>query len=63
MWSWRLLNPHALMSVLLVSIFFDKEIDLFLWLQYLGFVPLLGLVATSEVHLQATEWKIWYLIH
>jgi len=62
-WSWRLLNPHAIMSVLLVSIFFDREVELFLWLQWLGFLPLLGLIFTSEVHLQATGWKLWYLTH
>ena len=62
-WSWRLLNPHALMSVLLVSIFFDKAVELFVWIQYLGFLPLLGLIVTSEVHLQATSWKLWYLSH
>ena len=62
-WSWRLLNPHALMAVLLVAIFFDKGVELFYWIQWLGFIPLLGLIATSEVHLQATGWKLWYLSH
>ena len=51
------------MSVLLVSIFFDKAVELFVWIQYLGFLPLLGLIVTSEVHLQATSWKLWYLSH
>jgi len=62
-WSWRLLNPHAIMSVLLASLFFDKGVETFIWCQFLGFLPLLVLIFTSEVHLQATAWKIWYLAH
>lgn len=60
-WSWRLLNPHAIMSVLLVSLFFDKGIEMLHWFQCLGFLPLVVLIFTSEVHLQATTWKLWYL--
>lgn len=62
-WSWRLLNPHALMSILLAAIFFDRAIDVFSWLQYLGFLPLFGLMVSSEVHLQTTVWRLWYHSH
>ena len=59
-WSWRLLNPHAQMSFLLGAIFFDKTLEVFSRMQYLQFVPLLALIFTTEVHLQATGWKIPY---
>ena len=57
-WSWRLLNPHAQMSFLLGAIFFDKTLEVFSRMQYLQFVPLLALIFTTEVHLQATCWKL-----
>jgi len=62
-WSWRLINPHAIMSILLITIFFDKLMETLHWVHCLGFLPLFVLIIMSEIHLQATAWKLWYLAH
>ena len=55
-WSWKILNPHSQMSFLLCFVFFDRAGRVFLWLRYLGFIPLAALVACSEVHMQTVLW-------
>lgn len=60
-WSWKLLNPHALMSTLQYSIFFDQYLSVISWIQYIAFAPMFVLVFMSEMHLQATRLRLWYI--
>ncbi len=56
-WSWKLLNPHSLMSVLLCFVFFDCAGRVFVWLRYLGYLPIVSLGVFSEVYMQnAATW-------
>ncbi len=56
-WSWKLINPHAQMSLLLCFIFFDCAGSVFLWIRYLGFLPVMAVAAVSEVHMQTVLWN------
>jgi len=60
-WSWKLLNPHALMATLQYSIFFDQYLSVISWIQYIAFSPMFVLVFMSEMHLQATKLRLWYI--
>ena len=60
-WSWKLLDPHALLATLQYSIFFDQHNSVISWIQYIAFAPLLVLVVMSEMHLQATKLRLWYI--
>ena len=60
-WSWKLLNPHALMATLQYSIFFDQYLSVISWIQYIAFAPMVVLVTMSEMHLQATKLRLWYI--
>ncbi len=56
-WSWKLINPHAQMSLLLCFVFFDCAGSVFLWIRYLGFLPVMAVAAMSEVHMQTILWN------
>lgn len=58
-WSWKILNPHALMNFYLYSIFLDFGIPVLIHLHLIGFIPLLILAFTSEIHLQTIMWNMW----
>ena len=60
-WSWKVLNQHALMSILQYSIFFDQHVSVIRWIQYIAFAPILVVVVISEMHLQATRFRLWYI--
>lgn len=60
-WSWKLLDPHALLATLQYSIFFDQHNSVISWIQYIAFAPMLVLVLMSEMHLQATQLRLWYI--
>lgn len=60
-WSWKLLDPHALLATLQYSIFFDQHFSVISWIQYIAFAPMLVLVIMSELHLQATKLRLWYI--
>ncbi|XP_059488508.1 ceramide phosphoethanolamine synthase [Neocloeon triangulifer] len=54
-WFWRLTNPHAMMELILISIFLDKLWHFLTWIQYIGFVILLVQVSITETHLHYVE--------
>ncbi len=55
-WSWKMLNPHSLTSVLLCFVFFDCAGGVFAWLRYLGYLPIAALGLFSEVYMQTIMW-------
>ena len=55
-WSWKLLNPHSLMSFLLCLVFFDCAGRAFLWARYLGYIPIVVLGVFSELYMQSAMW-------
>lgn len=50
-WLWRLLNVHALLHLLLLSIFCDKLWELLRAMEYICFVLLLMVICVSEMHI------------
>ena len=50
-WSWRIVNVHALIHCLLLSIFCDKLWDFLRMIQYVGFVVLLCCICAAEMHI------------
>ncbi|KAG8225886.1 hypothetical protein J437_LFUL006048 [Ladona fulva] len=48
---WRVCNPHALLEMVLVSIFIDKLWSFLRWTQYYGFVIILILSAVTHAHM------------
>ncbi|CRL08049.1 CLUMA_CG020869, isoform B [Clunio marinus] len=50
-WLWRIINVHALLHFLLLSIFCDKLWDYLKMTQYICFVFLLTIVCATELHL------------
>jgi hypothetical protein len=52
---WRMFNTHAMVEMLLAAIFFDKMAEFFRFVQYIGFIPILGTVCISEMHLNDIE--------
>lgn len=56
-WSWKLLNPHSMMSFLLCFVFLDIAGLVFAKIRYLGFVPLFALVVSSELMMQTIRWR------
>lgn len=55
-WTWKLLNPHSLMSLLLSFVFFDVAGPLFHWLRYIGYLPIVLLGVFSEAYMQTVMW-------
>jgi len=49
-WFWKIMNSHALMEMLLLSIFLDKVWEFLTCVQYIGFIGLCGLVTVTECH-------------
>ena len=49
---WRLVNPQTITQLQLLAILYDKEVDLLLCVQLLGFLPPLLVSAGSYLHLQ-----------
>ena len=60
-WSWKLFNTHAFMAILQYSVFFDQHLSVISWIQYLAFAPMFVLIFMSEMHLQATKLRLWYI--
>lgn len=49
-WLWRIMNVHALLHCLLLSIFCDKLWEFLRAIQYIGFVVLLMIICATEMH-------------
>lgn len=49
-WLWRIMNVHALLHCLLLSIFCDKLWEFLRAIQYIGFVVLLIIICATEMH-------------
>lgn len=49
-WIWRIVNVHALLHCLLLSIFCDKLWEFLRTIQYIGFVVLLVIICVTEMH-------------
>lgn len=49
-WLWRIVNVHALLHCLLLSIFCDKLWEYLRMMQYVGFVVLLVIICATEMH-------------
>lgn len=49
-WLWRIVNVHALLHCLLLSIFCDKLWEFLRTIQYIGFVVLLVIICVTEMH-------------
>jgi hypothetical protein len=54
-WLWRIINVHAMLHLLLLSIFCDKLWDFLEAMQYTCFVVLLIVVCGTELHLWETQ--------
>lgn len=54
-WLWRILNVHALLHFLLLSIFCDKLWEYLRMIQYAGFVTLLVIISVAEMHLLGVQ--------
>jgi hypothetical protein len=54
-WLWRIINVHALLHLLLLSIFCDKLWDFLKSIQFVGFVILLTIICSTELHLYETQ--------
>lgn len=54
-WLWRIINVHALLDMLLLSIFCDKLWDFLKAMQYACFVVLLIIICGTEVHLAESQ--------
>lgn len=50
-WMWRIINLHNLLHLLLLSIFCDKLWEFLRFIQYIGFVMLLGGICITEIHI------------
>ena len=50
-WLWRIINVHAMLHFLLLSIFCDRLWDFLKAVQYAAFIALLVLVCGTELHL------------
>lgn len=50
-WLWRLFNVHALLHLLLLSIFCDKLWDFLKAMQYACFIILVTVICATELHL------------
>lgn len=50
MWFWRICNAHALLEMVLFSIFVDRLWEFLVFIQYIGFMVLFVLVSLTEVH-------------
>lgn len=49
-WLWRVVNVHALLHCLLLSIFCDKLWEFLRTIQYIGYVILLIIICITEMH-------------
>lgn len=49
-WLWRIVNVHALLHCLLLSIFCDKLWEFLRMIQYVGFIVLLAIICATEMH-------------
>lgn len=54
-WLWRVFNVHALLHLLLLSIFCDKLWEFLRLVQYIGFVILLVIICATEMHVLEVE--------
>ncbi|XP_022905144.1 ceramide phosphoethanolamine synthase [Onthophagus taurus] len=48
---WRIVNVHNLMHFLLLSVFCDKLWEFLRFMQYIGFVIVLGAICVAEIHI------------
>ncbi|XP_071455285.1 ceramide phosphoethanolamine synthase-like [Hetaerina americana] len=48
---WRLCNPHALMEMILISIFIDRLWEFLRWTQYYGFVVIFTVTVVTQAHI------------
>lgn len=54
-WVWRIFNVHALLHLLLLSIFCDKLWEFLRMIQYSGFAILLVIICATEMHVLEVE--------
>lgn len=54
-WLWRIFNVHALLHLLLLSIFCDKLWEFLRMIQYIGFAILLVIICATEMHVLEVE--------
>lgn len=54
-WAWRIFNVHALLHLLLLSIFCDKLWEFLRMIQYIGFAILLVIICATEMHVLEVE--------
>lgn len=54
-WAWRIANVHALLHLLLLSIFCDKIWDFLKSMQYACFIVLLLVICSTEIHLWGAQ--------
>lgn len=54
-WVWRIFNVHALLHLLLLSIFCDKLWEFLRMIQYIGFAILLVIICATEMHVLEVE--------
>ena len=57
-WSWKILNPHSMMSFCLCFVFLDLAVPVFTKIRFLGFVPLFALIVSSELLMQTIIWRV-----
>ncbi|XP_046405709.1 ceramide phosphoethanolamine synthase-like [Ischnura elegans] len=50
-WCWRLCNPHALLEMILISIFIDRLWEFLRWSQFYGFLVILSVTAVTQIHI------------
>uniref|UniRef100_T1JBG1 Ceramide phosphoethanolamine synthase n=1 Tax=Strigamia maritima TaxID=126957 RepID=T1JBG1_STRMM len=50
MWFWRIANAHALLEMVLFSIFINKLWEFLAFIQFIGFICLFVLISLTEVH-------------
>lgn len=54
-WAWRIVNVHALLHLLLLSIFCDKLWDFLKYMQFAFLIILLFVICSTEIHLWGAE--------
>ena len=61
-WSWKILNPHAMLNFYLYTMFFELHLPTMHYLRFLGVIPIIGLIFVCEINLQAIMWNMWNML-
>lgn len=59
-WTWRVVNVHALLHCLLLSVFCDKLWEFLRTIQYIGYVVLLVIICLTEMHVLEVQNFIYH---